>query len=209
MENELLALYAAERARLHAMACGNGRSGEYEAPVFGEGPMGPRLMLIGEAPGAEEAQLGHPFVGRAGKTLDALLDGAGIVRENIFVTNAVKFRPINIKARSISNRTPTPKELRESLPVLERELLLVKPQLIATLGNTPLRAMYLLAGADPVSIGDAHGHLWPLTICSMPLAVFPLYHPASVLYRPSLLPIVEMDVKHLGSILNKTEEAGS
>ena len=86
------------------------------------------------------------------------------MRENIFVTNAVKFRPINIKARSISNRTPTPKELRESLPLLERELLLVRPQMIATLGNTPLRAMFLLAGADPVSIGDAHGHLWPLTI---------------------------------------------
>ena len=197
MEKELLALYAVERARLHAMACGNGPLGEYEAPVFGEGPMGPRLMLIGEAPGAEEAQFGHPFVGRAGKTLDALLDGAGIVR------------PINIKARSISNRPPTPKELRESLPVLERELLLVKPQLIATLGNTPLRAMFLLAGVDPVSIGDAHGRVWPLTICSMPFAVFPLYHPASVLYRPSLLPVLEMDVKHLGSILNKTEEAGS
>ena len=76
--------------------------GEYEAPVFGEGPMGPRLMLIGEAPGAEEAQFGHPFVGRAGKTLDALLDGAGIVRKNIFVTNAVKFRPIRRAAFQIA-----------------------------------------------------------------------------------------------------------
>lgn len=66
MEEKLSALYAAERARLHAAAA-RGRTGEYEAPVFGEGPLHPRLMLLGEAPGAEETRLGRPFVGKAGK----------------------------------------------------------------------------------------------------------------------------------------------
>ena len=88
MEEKLSALYAAERARLHA-AASRGRTGEYEAPVFGEGPLHPRLMLLGEAPGAEETRLGRPFVGKAGKNLNMLLALAGITRTCVYVTNAV------------------------------------------------------------------------------------------------------------------------
>ncbi len=201
----LLALYEAERMRLNTTPVK--RPGERGRPVFGEGPLAPRLMLIGEAPGAEETRLGRPFMGKAGKNLDALLALAGIARESVFVTNAVKFRPVNVKARGISNRTPTPAELRESLPSLEKEILLVRPALAATLGNTPLRALCLLAGAEPLLIGDVHGRMQTLLIGGTPLCVFPLYHPASVIYNPTLLPVMKADAKRLGSILNETKEA--
>ena len=83
MNEQLLKVYAEERARLAAGAH-DGSTGEFERPVFGEGPLSPQLMLIGEAPGAEETRQGHPFVGKAGKNLDGLLALAGIVREDVF-----------------------------------------------------------------------------------------------------------------------------
>ena len=206
MEEKLSALYAAERARLHAAAA-RGRTGEYEAPVFGEGPLHPRLMLLGEAPGAEETRLGRPFVGKAGKNLNMLLALAGITRTCVYVTNAVKFRPTNVKARSISNRPPSPAELAEGLPTLKDELRLVNPSVVATLGNTPLKALCLLGGREPLPIGSVHGRMLKFMIDGMPLCVFSLYHPASVIYNRSLLPLLEEDVTCLGSILNEIKEA--
>ena len=109
MTDALRLLYDAERARLSGLSTQN--NGDYLNPVFGEGPLTPHLMLIGEAPGREEAAAGHPFVGKAGRQLNELLELAGIARGDVFVTNAVKFRPIKRGARSVANRTPTAKEL--------------------------------------------------------------------------------------------------
>ena len=92
MTDALRLLYDAERARLSGLSTQN--NGDYLNPVFGEGPLTPHLMLIGEAPGREEAAAGHPFVGKAGRQLNELLELAGIARGDVFVTNAVKFRPI-------------------------------------------------------------------------------------------------------------------
>jgi DNA polymerase len=179
--NALEALYAAERERIAALA-GESLTGDYANPVFGEGEPNSPVMLIGEAPGREEAQLGHPFVGKAGKQLDALLVYAGIARSSVFVTNAVKFRPTWVKPKSVSNRTPSRAEALAALPVLRSEIALVAPRLIATLGNTPLASVARLCGARLPSIGEAHGR--PAFICieGIRYTLFPLYHPASGIY---------------------------
>ena len=98
----LVELYEKERLRIAETADGRG---DYSHPVFGEGPVNPLVMLIGEAPGGDEAKQGRPFVGKAGKQLDALLSGAGIDRSRVYITNTVKFRPVNVKPKSVSNRT--------------------------------------------------------------------------------------------------------
>lgn len=206
MAESLESVYAQERARLLLQAKHAKHTGEYETPVFGAGPLCPTLMLIGEAPGTEEARSGCPFVGKAGKNLDALLSLAGIARERVFVTNAVKFRPTSVKARSTANRTPLAEELALGLPVLQKELALVQPALVATLGNTPLKALCLLAQQEMLRVGDAHGQVQTFQIDGMLLRVFPLYHPASVIYNPALLPILEQDITRLGDMVRETEE---
>lgn len=198
-------LYMQERARLAALADTAKHEGEYASPVFGEGPMKPRLMLIGEAPGAEEAKSGHPFVGKAGKQLDALLRAAGIDRADVFVTNAVKFRPVNIRSGRSSNRTPTAEELRAGLPLLAKELAAVRPGLVATLGNTPLKAVLLLAGQGAGTVGETHGKMLSLPLENGGIRLFPLYHPASVIYNRSLAETLETDMRHLGRILAQQE----
>ena len=102
--------------------------GERKVLVFGEGPRGARVMLVGEAPGEREALEGRPFVGRAGKNLDAFLEGAHIRREELYVTNAVKFRPVRTSpAGRTVNRPPTQEEIRLFMPWLAREIALVAP----------------------------------------------------------------------------------
>ena len=164
--------------------------GERKVLVFGEGPRGARVMLVGEAPGEREALEGRPFVGRAGKNLDAFLEGAHIRREELYVTNAVKFRPVRTSpAGRTVNRPPTQEEIRLFMPWLAREIALVDPGCVVTLGNVPLRAVT----GERLSIGDVHGRL--LEAQGRPL--FPLYHPASVLYNPSLRAIYAADVASL------------
>lgn len=198
-------LYRQERERLLSYAESAPRAGEYASPVFGEGPMEPVLMLIGEAPGAEESKSGHPFVGKAGKQLDALLAAADINREAVFVTNTVKYRPVNIKNGRSSNRTPSPEELRAGLPLLAAEIAAVRPRIIATLGNTPLKAMLLLSGNALLTVGEAHGSRMTLSLAAGQVQLFPLYHPASVIYNRSLAQTLEEDMKRLGQILKQQE----
>lgn len=164
---------------------------EQKVLVFGEGCEHARLMLIGEAPGEQESLAGRPFVGRAGKNLDEFLALSGIDRETVYITNAVKFRPARLSAAGrVVNRPPTQEEIKLNLPFLKREIRLVKPQMIATLGNVPLKA---LLGKEE-SIGEAHGtwREWE------GIRLYPLYHPASVLYNPSLRETYREDVLRLG-----------
>ena len=164
--------------------------GERKVLVFGEGPLRARVMLVGEAPGEREALEGRPFVGRAGKNLDAFLEGARIRREELYVTNAVKFRPTRASAAGRTvNRPPTQEEIRLFAPWLAREIALVDPQCVVTLGNVPLRAVC----EKRLTIGEVHGQL--LTAQGRPL--FPLYHPASVIYNPALRQIYAADVASL------------
>ena len=161
--------------------------GDDRVLVFGEGPRGARLMLIGEAPGQQEALMGRPFVGKAGKNLDAYIEATGLKREEMYISNTVKFRPTKISpAGRTVNRTPTQEEIAMFLPFLKREIELVAPAVIVTLGNVPLKA---LAG-DKATIGELHGR--PMQAGGR--TVFPMYHPASVIYNPSLRDVYRRDI---------------
>ena len=166
--------------------------GKEQALVFGEGPLCPRLMLIGEAPGEQETLQGRPFVGKAGKNLDRFLELACLKREEIYISNTVKIRPTKIgKTGRIGNRPPTKEEIDLFRPWLLREIELVQPTTIATLGNVPLKA---LAGSR-VTIGAVHGDWAPIEGSDHRL--FALYHPASMIYNRSLEAVYEADVRRL------------
>lgn len=195
-------LYDTRRQEL--LLFSGGPAGDREHPVFGEGPMRPKLMLIGEAPGREEAQAGRPFVGKAGRQLNDMLSCARIRRDEVYVTNAVKYRPVNVKAKSVSNRTPTPAEIADGLPLLRAEITTIAPSVIATLGNTPLRAVYALTGREksPV-IGAVHGEASDVTIDGAHYTLFPLYHPASGIYRRELIDIMRNDLIKLWQLFGE------
>ncbi len=161
--------------------------GERKVLVFGEGRVGAPVMMIGEAPGEQESLQGRPFVGKAGKNLDAFLQGAGMDRGSLYVTNTVKFRPVrrSPSGRTV-NRPPTQEEVRLFQPWLLREIGLVGPRFIITLGNVPLRA---LAGRSSV-IGEMHGQF----VDWNGRTLFPMYHPASVIYNPALKAVYERDI---------------
>ena len=195
--------YTQERARLFALAACDTPQGEYHSPVFGEGRPGAAIVLIGEAPGAEETKLGHPFVGKAGKQLDALFCRFGVMREDAFITNVVKYRPFVRSEKTTKNRTPQPAEVKASLPLLKTEILHLSPKLILTLGNTPLKAVFALAGQKPPVIGSAHGQQHAIVIDGVSFIVIPLYHPASGIYNRSLVEVMEQDAAYVGSVVQQ------
>ena len=161
--------------------------GERKVLVFGEGRVGAPVMMIGEAPGEQETLQGRPFVGKAGKNLDAFLAQAGMDRAALYVTNVVKFRPTKLSAAGRTvNRPPTQEEIKLFLPWLLREIDLVDPRYIITLGNVPLKA---LTGRGSV-IGDLHGSF----IDWQGRRLFPMYHPASVIYNPALKDVYSRDI---------------
>ena len=166
--------------------------GAEHALVFGEGPDHPVLMLIGEAPGEQESLQGRPFVGKAGKNLDHFLELAGLRREEIYISNAVKIRPTKVsKTGRISNRPPTKEEIALFRPWLMREITEIRPKMIATLGNVPLGAVT----GSKQTIGQVHGTIIEAGETGMPL--FALYHPASLIYNRSLENVYEQDVRML------------
>jgi DNA polymerase len=199
MTAELRQFYEAERSRIALLD----DEGDLNNPVFGEGPLDAPLMLIGEAPGGEEAKSGHPFVGMAGKTLSSLLLAAGIERERVFITNAVKFRPVRVKPKSVSNRTPKLKEVLASLPILRQELRVVRPKVVATLGNTPLNAVLRLADKEPTTIGAVHGTHINCFVEGVSFVLFPLYHPASIIYNRALTETLAQDLLALNALLKE------
>lgn len=196
-------LYDAERGRIANI--GDDR-GDYENPVFGEGPDKPAVMFIGEAPGGEEAAQGHPFVGKAGKQLNELLAKADIDRSRVYVTNTVKYRPVNRKPRSVSNRTPSGAELKAGLPLLRAELELLRPAVVVTLGNTPLKAVSIIAGLEKLTVGEVHGKPMDIQLNGCRCTLIPQYHPASVIYNRALLEVLAEDISALGRYIKNTEE---
>lgn len=171
--------------------------------VFGEGmEQEPVLMLIGEAPGEQETLQGRPFVGKAGKNLDAFLQAVQLRREEIYITNVVKQRPTKLSAAGrVVNRPPSREEKTLFIPWLMREIALVRPCALVTLGNVALQAF-----VEDV-IGNCHG-LWtqavvhPAQEAAFTLPLFALYHPASVIYNGSLRETYARDLAALGDSLH-------
>jgi uracil-DNA glycosylase len=158
--------------------------------VFGAGNANADLMFIGEAPGASEDEQGVPFVGRAGKLLEKLLEEIDIQRKDVFIANTLKCRPPG-------NRDPLPAELDNCHEYLLRQVELIQPTVICTLGNFSTK---LLRG-DPTGITRLHGQPEVLVLGRHAVRLYPIYHPAAALYTPSMLETLREDFARLPALL--------
>lgn len=166
----------------------NYRQQNHFLPVIGEGSHEAKIMLIGEAPGRNEAKTGRPFCGAAGKILDELLADAGLKREEVYITNIVKDRPPE-------NRDPLPEEIACYGPFLDRQIEIIQPKVIATLGRYAMS--YILPKFD---LGDKldvisklHGQVFSGTASYGPITIIPLYHPAAAIYNQALKETLKAD----------------
>ena len=139
--------------------------------VFGVGPATAKVVLVGEAPGFWEDKQGAPFVGAAGKNLDALLHEAGLRREDVYITNVVKSRPPG-------NRDPTDEEIEACRPFLEGQISAIKPKLVVALGRIAARELL----GRPVTMSKEHGSLLDCTYAGVNFKLFLTYHPAAAIY---------------------------
>lgn len=157
-------------------------------PVIGEGNHSAKIMFIGEAPGENEAKTGRPFCGRAGKILDYLLQSVGIERKDVYVTNIVKDRPPK-------NRDPLPDEIEAYAPFLDRQIEIIKPEVVATLGRFSMSYIMSRYGLEFEldSISKIHGQ----TFETANFKVIPFYHPAAAIYNQHLLNILKQDFQIL------------
>lgn len=161
-------------------------------PVIGEGSHFAKIMFIGEAPGRNEARTGRPFCGAAGKILDELLESVGIKREEVYVTNIVKDRPPQ-------NRDPLPSEIEIYGPFLDRQIEIIQPKIIATLGRYAMGYVMNKLGLElelePIS--KMHGRTFDTTTSYSAIKVVPLYHPAVAVYNSHTLDSLKSDFQIL------------
>jgi uracil-DNA glycosylase family 4 len=158
--------------------------------VPGVGPSNAEIMFIGEAPGFHEDQQGLPFVGAAGNFLDELLESIGLKREEVFIANVIKCRPPG-------NRDPLPEEIEACKPYLDRQIELIQPKLVVTLGR------FSMARAFPKArISRINGQ--PRKIGGV--IYYPMYHPAAALHQPSLRPTVEEDMRRIPELIEQAAQ---
>jgi uracil-DNA glycosylase family 4 len=160
--------------------------------VFGSGSPTADLMFVGEAPGFHEDKQGVPFVGAAGQLLGKLLGGIGLTREDVFVANVLKCRPPG-------NRDPQPDEIEACEGHLFRQIELIRPKVVATLGNF---ATKLLSG-KPAGITRVHGREQMVTLGGSRVLLYPIFHPAAALYTPRMLEVLEADFRRLPELLGR------
>jgi uracil-DNA glycosylase family 4 len=181
-----LSAYAAEVAGCTKCALSKGRT----QVVFGSGSSNAELMFVGEAPGFHEDKQGVPFVGAAGQLLNKLLAGIGMSREDVFVVNVLKCRPPG-------NRDPQQEEIEACEPHLWKQIELIQPKVIATLGNF---ATKLLSG-KPLGITRVHGVEQEVVLGGNRVTLYPIFHPAAALYTPRMLEVLEADFSRLPDLL--------
>ena len=163
--------------------------------VFGSGSPDADLMFVGEAPGFHEDKQGVPFVGAAGQLLSKLLAGIGLAREDVYVANVLKCRPPG-------NRDPLPEEIEACEGHLFKQIELIRPTVVATLGNF---ATKLLSG-KPTGITRVHGQEQEVTLGGRTVLLYPLFHPAAALYTPRMLDVLEADFARLSDLLGRDPE---
>jgi len=168
------------------------RKTEGAFPVIGEGNHNAKIMLIGEAPGKNEAKTGRPFCGAAGKILDELLESIKLDRKEVYVTNIVKDRPPQ-------NRDPLPEEIELYSPYLDRQINIIRPKIIATLGRFSM--IYIMEKfrleAEIESISRAHGKVYK----AEDFLILPLYHPAAAIYNRDLMETLLKDFAKLKKLI--------
>ncbi|MDO3409509.1 uracil-DNA glycosylase [Saccharibacillus sp. CPCC 101409] len=196
---------------------------DLEGFLLGQGAIPATIMFVGEAPGATEIVEGRPFTGQAGKVLEAYLEKLGLTRRDIYITSAVRSRPFKDKVVagtqgtpapriSRSNRTPTKNEVLAHAAILDAEIAAVRPKVIVPLGNIGL---HRLIGSHE-TISSLHGRVieGPIlqledstdsssgyTFGEKSYSIFPLYHPAAVIYNRSLETVIDKDLEKLKAFL--------
>jgi DNA polymerase len=160
--------------------------------VFGAGDPSSDLMFVGEAPGFHEDKQGVPFVGAAGKLLEQLLAGIGLTRDEVYIANVLKCRPPG-------NRDPLPEEIQACESHLWRQIELIQPRVVATLGNF---ATKLLSGR-PTGITRVHGQEQEVTLGGRRVLLYPIYHPAAALYTPRMLEVLKDDFARLPELMGR------
>lgn len=166
-------------------------------PVIGEGSHYAKIMFIGEAPGKNEAEQGRPFCGTSGRVLDELLASVGIPRSEVYVTNIVKDRPP-------MNRDPFPDEIEAYAPYLDRQLEIIRPQVIATLGRFSMAYIMNRLGLSSrlESISRMHGKTFEAKTSYGTVKVIPLYHPAVAVYNANMKEALLKDFQILKDFQN-------
>ena len=183
-----LEIYGAEVSACTRCRLAEGRT----QVVFGVGDPNADLMFVGEAPGFHEDKQGFPFVGQAGKLLDKLLAGIGLERGDVYIANVLKCRPPG-------NRDPQPDEIEACEGHLFRQVALIEPKVVATLGNF---ATKLLSGKQ-LGITRVHGQEQEVTLGGRSVLLYPIYHPAAALYTPAMLNVLEEDFRRLPELIGR------
>lgn len=165
-------------------------------PVPGEGDLNSPAVFVGEAPGRREDEQGRPFVGSAGRFLDAMLGHAGLERGDVYITNVVKCRPPK-------NRRPRADEMLECAAYLGEQLSIIRPRILAPMGNSSASHFLKMFGLERASIGKVHGKAFEVQASWGPVVIFPLYHPAAVLYNRRLEPELRGDFESLKGLLSR------
>ncbi len=162
--------------------------------VFGTGSVDTKLMIISEAPGRWEDIKGEPFVGRAGKILDELLNSAGIKREDVYIANILKCRPPQ-------NRNPQKEEIEACTPYLLKQIEIIKPEIICTLGNYATAFMMKKYGLESSieGISKIHGKIFEIKNLFKTIKIVPLYHPAVATYNINMKKVLKEDFKIIKS----------
>ena len=165
-------------------------------PVIGMGNHQAKIIFIGEAPGAQEDKTGNPFCGRAGKMLDELLNSVDIERKDIYITNILKCRPP-------ANRDPEEQEIKSCSPYLERQIQIIKPEIICSLGRFAMSfLMEKFDLRDQIQqISKIHGKVFETEKNSQKLKIIPFYHPAVAIYNLNMKEILIKDFKVLKNIV--------
>ena len=169
--------------------------------VFGEGNINAGILLIGEAPGKEEIKLLKPFVGAAGKNLNEFIKLLEVDREELYITNTIKYRlsKVDPKSERMSNRPAKKREIEMNMNYLHKEIEIISSKFIITLGNVPLRAVMK---DEKKTIGELHGKPLEVLINGSSFTLFPLYHPASIIYNKSIKDVYIDDINRLKLLIS-------
>lgn len=166
--------------------------------VFGKGNPDAKILFIGEAPGRNEDLQGIPFVGAAGKELDKFLRTIGLTIDDVYIANILKYRPPE-------NRDPNPEEIRAHTPYLIEQIRIIDPRFVCTLGNYATKFVLASFSVEQMTkmpgITAIHGTPREIAIDSLRFTLYPLYHPAAILYNPRLRVELEADFLTLGDLL--------
>ncbi|PZC45253.1 MAG: DNA polymerase [Chloroflexi bacterium] len=157
--------------------------------VPGEGSLDSKILLVGEAPGAREDEQGLPFIGTAGSVLSNMLKLIGLSRQQVYIANIIKCRPPD-------NRDPSPNEINQCWKYLDKQIEIINPELIVTLGRHSFNNFF---PGELISKERGKPRTWKGRI------VFPVYHPAATLYNPKLKPILEEDFRQMKTLINSSE----